>query len=191
MLKETGGLANGGFTNLPNDHGGATKYGLSLRYLIAQGKLDPSFVDQADLNHDGVLDLPDIEDMTLATAAPIYGQFFWTAPGFDSLPPTFDAALFDEGVNGGTVTASKLLQSALNALWRTSISLEALVVDGGLGQITRGRLALSISQKGAAATLSALRSAVASRDRAIVASDPSQQEFLDGWLNRAAELGDV
>ena len=64
-------------------------------------------------------------------------------------------------------------------------------MDGGLGPITRRRLDLSISIKGADVTLQYLKDAANARFLSIVAADPSQKKWLGGWQARAQELGDV
>jgi len=177
----------GGFVDSPADHGGATKYGLSLRFLVQQAKISPSLVKMLDINRDGEIDLPDIRDMTTVEAEAVYRRFFWE-PAAAKLPPPFDAAVFDQTVNDGLVPAVKLLQRTLNVAADKGWPLP---VTGYLGPQTAARLVEDISLLGSERLLDGYRAAAAGRYRQIVDADPAQAGFLDGWLTRAAELGDV
>jgi len=67
----------GAFVDDPLDHGGATKYGLSLRYLLAQTKAQPALAAKFDLDMDGDIDGRDVSLLTKGDAAWIYHDFFW------------------------------------------------------------------------------------------------------------------
>jgi lysozyme family protein len=179
-------VTEGGYVNDAADRGGATKYGISLRFLKAVGALDANhdgFAD-LDLNFDTVLDGHDIKALTPEIAGKLYLRHFYLGPGFWNLPQPFDAALFDQAVNGGTTASIKLLQRAL-----TRMPGFKLNIDGQLGPITRHYLteALRLHYE----VLFAYRSEAKARYRAIVAADPSQQKYIKGWIRRAQELGNV
>jgi lysozyme family protein len=178
----------GGFSDSPNDHGGATNYGLSLRFLAQQGAIDPALVALVDINHDGVIDVPDIQGMSIATAGAVYYPCFWT-PAAAGLQQDLDAAVFDQTVNDGLTPAVKMLQLAVNAIAR---GIAPLVVDGQIGPATREAVEdVVVVGVGNVALLDAYRAQAVARYRRIAAADPTQQKWLNGWLNRAAELGDV
>lgn len=190
QLTEWSGKEGGGYVDDPEDRGGATKYGVSLRWLLAQGRLSPADAQRWDIDHSGALDWRDVAAMTLADAEEIYYRFFWIRPGVYRLPEPFDAALFDQVVNAGEAAAVKLLQQALNETLADIGSMATLRVDGVLGSFTEGRLRAAVAIR-KDRLLNAYRAHAAGRYRAIVAADPSQARFLDGWLKRASELGDV
>lgn len=184
----------GGFVNDKLDRGGATKYGISLRFLVAEGKidLDGDGVIDFDLDMDGDIDGADIRKLTVGDAKFLYHRCFWLRLNADSFARPVGEMLFDQGVNGGLVAAKKMLQIAINAcLVKYRISLPALKVDGDLGDKTRAALAAVVAVPAACMTaiIIAYRAAVRDRYRAIVAANPSQKRFLAGWLNRADELG--
>lgn len=173
----------GGYVDHKSDRGGATVYGISLRFAKAVGEIDANrdgFKD-LDLNFDTVIDGADIRLLTPEIAEALYLKHFWIAPGFWSLPRPLDAALFDQAVNGGTTAAIKLLQRALVAYGRP------VAIDGVLGPVTRSTATGANGDR----LLRLYREAAANRYRAIVAADRSQQAFLKGWLRRAEELGRV
>lgn len=176
----------GGYVDAADDHGGPTKYGVSLRFLAGEGKLNPALRAAYDVDHDGDLDRLDIRALTVAGAEALYRTCFWHRPGFDALPQPFDAALFDQGVNGSCRVAVKLLQRALNRFSR-----RALDADGSLGPMTLATLRSVLGGPDGPALLPELRMQAARRYTAIVADDPSQRRFIAGWLNRAEELGNV
>jgi len=175
----------GGYVNNPKDRGGATKYGMSLRFLAIEGKidLDQDGLADFDLNRDGSIDGMDIRLLTPANAEALYLRLFMIKTGFWSLPRPFDAAMFDLGVNVGTVTAVKLLQRAMGRFPPPT------QIDGFLGPKTiKGLTTLSDAGR---PILSALRGEAEAHYRRIVANDNDQATFLNGWLHRAGELGRV
>jgi lysozyme family protein len=184
----------GGHVNDPSDRGGETKYGVSLRFLVSEGKVDldgDGFAD-FDLDMDGDIDGADIRALKPNDALSLFHRCFWKRLGCDDLPAPLGEAMFDQGVNGGLTAARKLLQRALNAASACVPAHTApLLVDGQIGPATRALCDLVLAAPGCGMSLliQEYREAAADRYRAIVAADPSQQRFLKGWLRRAAELG--
>lgn len=177
----------GGFVDDPDDRGGATKYGISLRFLAIEGKidLDGDLFADFDLNRDGTVNSLDVRLLTPANAEALYLRHFFIDTGFWRLPRPFDGAMFDLGVNVGTVRAGMLLQHALNAVSPPP----PLKIDGAVGP--KSRLYLSAGMKGGKAVLAYLRNEAADYYREIVARNASQKKYLNGWLKRASELGRV
>jgi lysozyme family protein len=118
----------GGFVNDPKDPGGATKYGISLRFLKT---IDPAM---ADLDEDGDVDVDDIFALSPDLARAFYRQWFYQPMRIDQYPAPLGAAMLDTGVNMGMSRAGRILQSALNQCGA------ALVVDGIVGVKTRTAL---------------------------------------------------
>ncbi len=172
----------GGFSNSPADHGGATNYGLSLRFL-AQAELPAPIFREIDANNDGAITVSDIAAMTTETAEDVYYEAFW--PLASGMPMPLDAAVFDQTVNDGQVAAIRLLQNALN---RCGAYLH---VDGQFGPLSRTAVANIATRRSVSCILDAYRLAAADRYRLIATEDPTQFRFLAGWLRRAAELGCV
>ena len=175
----------GGYVNNPKDPGGATKYGISLRFLAIRGLVDVDRDGYADfdLNRDGRIDALDVKLLSPAQAEALYLRLFFIETGFWSLPRPLDAAVFDFGVNAGTGTSVRLLQKAINAL--TAPPLKA---DGRLGPATRRGVVQALKS---GPLLTKFRDQVAAHYRYLVAHNGDLQQFLNGWLNRVKELGRV
>jgi len=60
----------GGLVDNPNDPGGITNHGVSLRWLKSKGLA-------GDLNHDGDVDAADIKIMTVEQASGFYKTYWW------------------------------------------------------------------------------------------------------------------
>jgi lysozyme family protein len=183
----------GGFSDRKADLGGPTNDGVSLRFAIAAGSIDANhdgFKD-LDLNMDGVIDGHDIRLITPEIATGLFFKNFWLDTNIYLLPAPFDAACYDEAVNAGEGAAVKLLQRALNSVFRTYLGLEPLALDGVLGKQTRARVSLAVAQGKATELLAAYRKAAADRYIAIAATARNQDQNIGGWLRRAMELGDV
>lgn len=185
----------GGHVNDPVDRGGETKYGVSLRFLQLEGKIDldrDGFAD-FDLDMDGDIDGRDIRKLTIGDAVWIYHFFFWLPLECQSFEAPIGEMLFDQAVNGGAMAAKKLLQRAINDCVAHIYGAGRLVVDGALGAQTRSAMTAVLAHPalGMDALAEAYREAARRRYRAIVVQDPTQRKYLKGWLGRADDLGRV
>lgn len=98
-------------TNDPDDPGGLTKWGISLRA-------------HPELSATG------LRRLTKAQAIEIYYEDYWLPVRAGEVPDILRLSLFDSAVNQGVVGAIKILQKALNDLGGK------LLVDGVLGPKT-------------------------------------------------------
>lgn len=183
----------GGFVDDRADRGGATKYGISLRFLKAEGSIDHNHdgLKDFDLDMDGDIDGADVRNLTMSGAVGLYHRCFWEAENCEALPEPIGEMLFDQAVNGGLLAAKKLLQRAVNACAVHIHGVARLKVDGGIGAKTLAAMAAVIDHPGIGidGLAEAYREQARSRYRAIALADRSQRKFLKGWLNRADELG--
>jgi lysozyme family protein len=181
----------GGFSNDPVDRGGTTNFGITLRFLQGEAKLDPELVKLFDLDMDGDLDGADIRGLTKGEAVYLYHHCFWERYHLESFAEPIGEILLDQEVNDGATGANKLLQRAINSCSAHMAGVDRLNVDGVLGDATHAAMDAVLEHPGLGmpALVEAFREAARARYRAIVAANPSQQKFLDGWLARADELG--
>ncbi len=110
----------GGYVNDPDDPGGATKHGVTLKTLQRLG---------VDLTGDGRVSGADLRRLTPEKAAEIYVRHFFEETGIGSLPEAVQPSVFDMYVNAGA-NAVRILQRLLNQLGHD------LAVDGALGPKT-------------------------------------------------------
>jgi lysozyme family protein len=157
----------GGYVDNPSDPGGATNYGISLRFLQAQG------TEVGDLDGDGVVDINDIRNMTSQKAADIMEDCFWYPLGLDDVPPKCALVIYDTAVNMGTTTAKRLVQQVLG-----------VQVDGIWGRHTWGKLMTCHDQNTALALINLRRG----RYHSLARNNPRFKVFLKGWLNRLSAL---
>lgn len=185
----------GGFVDHPNDPGGATNRGISLRFLKAEGKLDldGDGILDFDLDFDGDLDRADIRKLFKQDAKVLYFRCFWDRLKLDALPPPIGEMVFDQAVNGGRSAGVKLLQRAINAcLRRGGDSAPAHIgEDGviGLETIHAMNWVIHWRRLGTSALAMSYREAAAQRYVDLAARNPKLRVFLKGWLRRAHELG--
>lgn len=154
----------GGFVNHPSDPGGATKYGISLRWLKLQGEI-------GDIDDDGDVDVDDIRALSPEMARDFYRIHWWDRYGYAHLNNREVAAkIFDLAVNMGGRQAHKLLQRACCAAGYPAVD------DGILGPKTLK----AANSSDAKILLGALRSEAACFYRSL-----HKPEFIKGWLRRA------
>lgn len=165
----------GGYVNNPNDPGGETKYGISKRQYP----------------------LENIKDLTKERAKEIYYQDYWlplialmnldkSYDKFQAMITPIIIKLFDISVNMGLSKATKIFQRGL----RVAYPFHPIVDDGIYGDLTKDMffdfLDIALNSKCMIHyLLVALRCEQAGVYREIVARDPTQNIFLDGWLKRA------
>lgn len=98
----------GGFSNHPDDPGGATMYGVTEKVARAEG-----FTGS-------------MRNFSLNDAKTIYRKNYWDACRCDQMPDTLRYPLFDAAVNSGANQAIKWLQSAVG-----------VKADGVIGPVTQ------------------------------------------------------
>lgn len=171
----------GGLVDDPDDSGGITNFGISLRYL--QGL--PKWV--GDVNDDGTVDAADVRGMTPDQAADIYYREFheagyarWLdlngAPGI-----VLAQKLFDTRVNTGPHRSAVILQRAVACCGALGTPLAD---DGVIGPLTRKAVKRAADDHPSAMVLlAAFRAEQAAFYRAIATG--RRRKFLAGWLRRA------
>lgn len=162
----------GGLSENPNDPGGITKFGISMRFLRE--------VDANRLRRYGIFD-PVTEEtiriLTLDQAKFIYRGEFWEGNNFDQIhSQNLCSYAFDMAVAHGISQAIKLIQ---RGLWAVYYTRDYVRTDGIMGEQTLEHLnALGDS------FLPVIVGIRGEFYRLIVALKPAQEDELDGWLNR-------
>jgi lysozyme family protein len=152
----------GGFVDNPNDPGGATKYGISLRFLREEMRRNVRPID--------------VRQMTKDEAIDIYREWWWDRFGYGAIADQATATkVFDMAVNMGGKRAHRIVQEALNDL---GFSLD---VDGVLGAQT----CVAIAKTEPRRLLSKLVARQSDYYRSLAQARPQFRVFLAGWLERA------
>lgn len=159
----------GGFIDHPADRGGPTKYGITQKTLSA-------YLGRAAQRQE-------VESLSEEVAREIYRRNYYIAPQIDQLPPSVQPFVFDCAVNHGPQRAIKFVQNVCNrAGYQPPLS-----VDGAMGPNTKRGAEWTEEQKGET-FLKALLEERRDFYRLIVQTNPSQQVFLNGWMNRVEEF---
>ena len=156
----------GGYVDDPYDKGGATKYGISSRFIKAND-----------------LKIKDVKELTLLQAKEIYHMFFWNPLKIDSFnDSTVQLFLFDTAINCGNEKAALLLQSSIN-------SISHIAVDGKIGNETISTCNNITSNDSNNKLLKRLMlSNRIAYYMHIIESNETQRRFLKGWVNRAVDV---
>ena len=171
----------GGESAHPDDGGGLTKYGVSLKFL---GGLSGTQSNRDVLERMGIrlpITRQVIYDLTRDQAASLFRWQFWDKLRLGLIPLRPAVVLYDAAVNSGPAQSIKLAQRGYN---RCVAYGQPLVVDGIMGPATRAAMQLADTDK----ALSAMLDAREKFFQTIVDNKPSQQVFLRGWINRVDDL---
>ena len=166
-------LREGGIEENPNDPGGITNYGISLRTLKE--------TSQEQLRLYGIpvyVTADTIRDLTLQQVYAFYKGEFWDHAPFENIKnQDVTNYIFDACVNMGIAPGIKCAQ---RAYWAVIRNRNTLSDDGILGDVTLE----AINSTSSTFLLAAMRSerGGAYRLLALVKDDKS---YLDGWLNRS------
>jgi len=167
----------GGYVDHPSDPGGASKYGMSLRTLRAQGDADLDGVLDWDLDKDGDIDAADIRALTPEHAAAYYRKRWWDRYGLGLIRSAPVAVkIMDMAVNIGARRAVLIAQQAACGCGRP------VTLDGVLGPVTAAALD--------ACPVDDVRHRVCRLQRAfyrdLIEDRPRLAVFERGWMTRAA-----
>lgn len=161
----------GGLNENKSDRGDITNKGISLRFLKSLSLERLDLYEIKNLNENSVRNISD-EQINM-----IYYHEFWLQAPFAKIQNQILCNyIFDMAVNHGIEQATKLTQ---RAVWACQKKKDYIKDDGVLGSMT-----LQAINQCSFMLLVALQ---AQRDgfyRRLVSLDPSQKEFLDGWLER-------
>jgi lysozyme family protein len=147
--------SEGGYVNDPHDNGGETNLGVTKRAWA-------EYLGRA-------INEGEMKALTLETVKPFYKKMYWDKCRCNDLPTGVDYAVFDFAVNSGVQQSIKLLQRAVGA-----------DADGVIGKETFALVdATHIDD-----VLESFSNQKRDFYRAIVARNPTQAKFLNGWLNR-------
>ncbi len=157
----------GGYTNIPDDPGGATNFGITQRELTrcyARLKL-PS----------------DVKKLSMPQAKIYYKAEWWDKYHYEAINSLYIATkIFDMAVNMGASEAHELVQRAVNACGHK------VAVDGILGGLTIGAInEISLHNRE-----EDLRYEIQDEQKwfyeHLVEEKPELGIFLKGWLSRAS-----
>lgn len=160
----------GGFSNIKEDKGGATNFGI-IREELARWR-----------HHD--VTAQDVKDLTRQEAEAIYRAWYWDALKLERITnQNMAVALFDRSVLNGVTGVSRHVRVVL-----------------GLGEFSDGDAANfdrhidEVNLINPVAFVMRLADRCEAKHRQRVEQDHTQKRFLEGWLNRVnrmrRELGD-
>lgn len=153
--------SEGGYVNDPADHGGETNFGVTIG---AWGEYLGRAIQPGEM-----------KALTRDAVKPFYKQMYWDKIKGDDLPAGIDYAVFDFAVNAGAARAARFLQRAVG-----------VVDDGVIGAVTLRTVANADPQK-LLDNFSDQKQGFYNR----LATNPSQQKFLKGWLARVDRVQDT
>lgn len=154
----------GGYSDNPNDSGGATNLGISLVFYRKNVKPDAT--------------KKDIKDLTVNDAAHLYKKYFWDMAPFAKINSQKVAdRVFDLSVNMGVSSAISILQRAINNMLDHHI-----LVDGVMGTKTVTAINALIEDM----LYGFIISEAKDKYRDIVSKNPKNIVFYKGWLRRLA-----
>jgi lysozyme family protein len=178
----------GGYVDNIHDPGGATNFGISLRYLQKVGDLDGDGFLDGDIDRDGDVDADDIKAMSPEDSVQFYKTGFWY-PGKYGAINDQDVATkaFDLGVNMGINQGAKILQRALRSVG------SHIKDDGKIGPLSLEGINAQLATR----LIPAMRSEAAGFYRALILRNAALRKrghdvkdfsvFKKGWLRRAYE----
>ena len=165
----------GGFVDDPVDPGGATNFGVSLRWLQSMGDIDGDGLLDGDLDGDGDVDADDIRHLGQEEAIHFYKTQWWDRYRYDAIQDTELATmLLSLSVHAGPRAAHKILQKAI-------LYFAPVRIDGIIGPLTRA----SANSVEPDRLKTEFRHETAAFYRLLVRKNSKLTKYLKGWINRA------
>lgn len=155
----------GGFSNVPQDHGEATNWGIT-REEASRWRKKP-------------VSVAEMKAFPKEEAMAIYEAWYWKPVGADKIKdPGVAICMFDIGIVRGIGVPPRYAQTICNRYGAK------LTPDNHIGPLTIA----AINQVDPRSFIHDFSGLAEAGFRAIVANDPSQGVFLNGWVNRAHRL---
>lgn len=160
----------GGYSNNPNDAGGETNHGITIKAARQNGYMGP------------------MVDLTAAQAAAIRKTVYYMKPGIyliADLSEKVAAEVYDSGVNCGPGTAVMWFQRCLNVLGHDGADYAKITVDGVIGPKTVAALHAYLTKRGVlgeTVMLRALNSLQGNLYIVLTEQDERDSAFTFGWF---------
>lgn len=150
----------GGYSNDPDDHGGATNFGITMK-------------DLATFRGHGVTE-DDVKNMKFDEAKLIYKAFYWDVMKLDQIYDSKLQTIFlDQGILHGPQSCIRIIQRVMK-----------MPSDGIMGPLTIGAVNFTNSKIFAKKFIFWLQNSYVD----ICVNEPSQLRFLKGWIARTQDL---
>lgn len=168
------------YTDNPNDSGGPTKYGITLKALATYRKIEVTAVD--------------VENLTREEAIAIYTENYINKPGFANLVDidnTVGLECIDTGVNMGPIIATMFLQRSLNAFSNNGTLWPKIIVDGQCGQATINvvhDMQLLRGQEGMAVLSILLNCMQGNKYLELAENNIKDGSFIYGWIKNRIQV---
>lgn len=167
-------IAEGGYSNHPNDPGGETNYGITKQVAVANGYYGP------------------MKQMPKDFAWSVYYDQYLGKPGYDKLLSHSVAVveeLVDTGVNTGVSRSSTWFQKALNALNRGGKDYPTIAVDGKVGKQAISAYASLEKKRGRVKACEMVIKLVDAQQAMHYMSLTKLSDFTPGWVDH--RIGNV
>ena len=151
----------GGFVNDPADRGGATNMGVTLSTWQKVGY---------DKNGDGIIDAEDIKLLTVDDVTIVLKKFYWDKWNADNITSQSIAEILVDWVWASGANGIKIPQGLLG-----------LKQDGIVGAATLAKVNDYPDQED---LFNKIKQARIDFVKNIVAKDPTQKRFINGWTRR-------
>lgn len=161
----------GGYVNNSNDKGGPTNHGVTL---VTARRYGLSF----DYDHDGDVTSKDIRAITTDIAAAFFILEYFTKPRLSMLPSCLWPVMIDIAVNSGPTEAIILTQ-------RAAVSLGATITPDGIVGPHTALVCSNLTANGCSSLINAICSERIVFYRRLVAENPQDKIFLNGWIHRS------
>lgn len=167
----------GGYSDNPNDPGGATNFGISMKFLK---KVNVSTLKRIGI--EGAITKDTMKNLTIDQAKSLYYSEFWVLAPFDRIMNGMLAQyIFDMSIHHGLDDATLITQRACCAAQK----MKDYVRDDALF----GKKTLQAVNQASFMLIPALIAGRTGYMRQLVAVNPKLEVFLDGWLTRAFDWG--
>jgi len=171
----------GGYVNDPNDAGGATNFGISLRYLKDLVKQYPELIQEFSIKTPSQIDKNFIKNISFNAVQTIYQHFWWDKYGYGYVnDQKLATKIFDVAVNIGPNSAIKILQQALCKIYELNKMPIQIDLPHNIFKYANGLSEANISN-----LLKIYCSLIAGYYNSLVKKNPNNAKYIKGWLNRA------